>query len=74
MEPFPLSVRYALECKFMVLGTKKQPVEVECRVVFFGCRKGGIQYPMIPAIQGVAKNFRGGGMIVLYFLFLLFGR
>lgn len=45
----------------MVSGTEKQPIEVDYQVGFSGCRKGCIQYLMILVIQGVAKNFRGGG-------------
>lgn len=55
----------------MVSGTEKQPIEVDYQVGFSGCRKGCIQYLMILVIQGVAKNFRGGGMIIPYLVLLL---
>lgn len=29
MEPFPLSVRYALGCKFLIWGVENQPIEVD---------------------------------------------
>ena len=69
---FPLSVRYALWCKFLFLGVENQPVGVVFgAVVWVRARFGGVRAPLEVSLVTVCGWFAVGLLLIPAYVALL---